>query len=218
MDQITTIIFDFDGTLADTATVIVDTMRRTFADMGLPVPAEEDMRRTIGMKLLLALAELGHLSDSQAIDATERYKRFFKEYAVDQVRLFPEVAETLHKMQEAGIRCAIATSRNAESLMTILANNDITHCFGTIVSNSDNLAPKPEPDMVLAILERMGAGAGETLVVGDTTFDILMGKRAGCRCCAVTWGNHDRETLASAAPDCYIDNFSELLSLPYLKP
>ena len=73
MNLITTIIFDFDGTLADTATVIVDTMRRTFTDMGLPVPDEEDMRRTIGMKLLLA----------------------------------------------------IATSRNAESLGIILANNDI---------------------------------------------------------------------------------------------
>ena len=79
MNLITTIIFDFDGTLADTATVIVDTMRRTFTDMGMPVPDEEDMRRTIGMKLLLALAKLGNLSDSQAVDAAERYKRFFKE-------------------------------------------------------------------------------------------------------------------------------------------
>lgn len=213
MNLITSIIFDFDGTLADTATVIVDTMRRTFTDMGLPVPDEEDMRRTIGMKLLLALAKLGNLSDSQAVDATERYKRFFREYAVDQVRLFPGVAETLHKLREEGIRMAIATSRNAESLETILANNDITHCFEKIVSNSDNLAPKPEPEMVLTLLQRMGVGAGETLVVGDTTFDIEMGKRAGCRCCAVTWGNHDIETLATAGPDFYIDNFSELLTI-----
>ena len=213
MNLITTIIFDFDGTLADTATVIVDTMRRTFTDMGMPVPDEEDMRRTIGMKLLLALAKLGNLSDSQAVDATERYKKFFKEYAVDKVLLFPEVAQTLHGLQEKGIRMAIATSRNAESLETILANNDIALCFEKIVSNSDNLAPKPEPEMVLTLLQRMGVGAGETLVVGDTTFDSEMGKRAGCRCCAVTWGNHDRETLASAGPDFYIDKFSELLTI-----
>ena len=108
---------------------------------------------------------------------------------------------------------SFATSRNAESLETILANNDITHCFEKIVSNSDNLAPKPEPEMVLTLLRRMGVGAGETLVVGDTTFDIEMGKRAGCRCCAVTWGNHDIETLATAGPDFYIDKFSELLTI-----
>ena len=78
MNLITTIIFDFDGTLADTATVIVDTMRRTFTDMGMPVPDEEDMRRTIGMKLLLALAKLGNLSDSQAVDATEKIQEILQ--------------------------------------------------------------------------------------------------------------------------------------------
>ena len=210
MNLITTIIFDFDGTLADTATVIVDTMRRTFTDMGMPVPDEEDMRRTIGMKLLLALAKLGNLSDSQAVDATERYKKFFKEYAVDKVLLFPEVAQTLHGLQEKGIRMAIATSRNAESLETILANNDIAHCFEKIVSNSDNLAPKPEPEMVLTLLQRMESERGRHWSWGTPHLTLKWGKGQDAAAVrshgAITtgklWPRQDRTSILTSFRNC----------------
>ena len=65
--------------------------------------------------------------------------------------------------------------------------------------------------MVLALLARMDIEATETLVVGDTTFDIEMGNRAGCKTCAVTWGNHSRELLATVCPDLIIDELEEIL-------
>lgn len=210
MEPIKNIIFDFDGTLADTATVIVATMTATFRDFGIPVPSEDEMRQTIGMKLKLALAKLGNLDDEAAAAATEHYKKIFMERGVERVALFPEVASTLKRLKEMGIRLAIATSRNSDSLQTILKNNGIDDCFDTMTTNSDNLAPKPDPEMVLVLLERMGKKAGETLVVGDTTFDIEMGNRAGCRTCAVTWGNHDIPTLKTANPSCMIDGFRRL--------
>lgn len=213
MKGISSIIFDFDGTLADTAAVIVASMTRTFTDMGIPVPSEDEIRRTIGMKLGIALARLGNLSESQAADATERYKRFFAENGVERIGLFPGVSTTLRVLRSRGIRMSIATSRNADSLGIILRNNGIHDCFEYLVTNSDNLAPKPDPAMVLHLLDRMGVAAGETLVVGDTTYDIEMGSRAHCRTCAVCWGNHDRGMLSSAGPEMYLERFEDILSI-----
>jgi HAD superfamily hydrolase (TIGR01509 family) len=116
----------------------------------------------------------------------------------------------LEQLAGCGIRMAIVTSRDRLSLDLILQNNGIDNYFETVVTVDDHLTPKPAPDMVLALLERMKIRAGETLVVGDTTFDIEMGNRAGCRTCAVTWGNHSHEVLASVCPDMIIDELDSL--------
>ena len=111
---------------------------------------------------------------------------------------------------ERGIRMAIVTSRDRHSLDLILQNNGIDKYFETEVTVDDHLTPKPAPDMMLALLERMEIQADETLVVGDTTFDIEMGNRAGCKTCAVTWGNHSCELLQSARPDMIIDDLDSI--------
>lgn len=113
-------------------------------------------------------------------------------------------------MHDSGIRLAIATSRGANSLGVILRNYGIYDIFDEMATSSDNYEPKPSPEMVLKLIERLGATAAGTLVVGDTTFDLLMGKRAGCRTCGVSYGNHDRTILASASPDFIVDSFPEI--------
>ncbi|MBR3029424.1 MAG: HAD family hydrolase [Bacteroidales bacterium] len=120
--------------------------------------------------------------------------------------------QTLGNMtEEEALRMAIVTSRDRHSLDLILQNNGIDKYFETEVTVDDHLTPKPAPDMVLALLARMEIRADETLVVGDTTFDIEMGNRAGCKTCAVTWGNHSHELLATVCPDLIIDELEEIL-------
>lgn len=205
------ILFDFDGTLADTAPGIVKTMECTFQEMGLPIPSEQDMRATIGLPLSKALQMLNGLDDKATDRATEIYRRLFVTVEASLITIFPEVKETLQSLHDKGIRLAICTSRNVESLDMILQHHDIGKFFETRITNSDNLAPKPAPDMVLALLERMHITAGEALVVGDTTFDIEMGNSAGCRTIVVTYGNHPAERIASSHPSAMIDSFSKLL-------
>ena len=132
------------------------------------------------------------------------------QYEIPNIRMFPGVLEMLEHLSQCGIRMAIVTSRDRLSLDLILQNNGIDKYFETEVTVDDHLTPKPAPDMVLALLERMEIRADETLVVGDTTFDIEMGNRAGCRTCAVTWGNHSRELLQSARPDMIIDDLDSI--------
>lgn len=208
--MIKAILFDFDGTLVNSAPGIVKTMEQVFTEMNVEVPTEEAMRATIGLPLRLALKELGHLDDKRADDATELYRALFPVYEVGYVTVFPDVTETLMSLKEKGIRMAVVTSRDTVSLKLIADRRELTPFFETYVTGADGFLPKPAPDMVLELLKRMKLKEDEVLVVGDTTFDIDMGNSAGCKTVAVTYGNHSCERLMDSNPTFVIDRFSKL--------
>ena len=114
------ILFDFDGTLADTAPGIVLTMRRAFAAEGLPLPDEPAVRQTIGLPLQESIRLLGGLDDAGAARTAATYRRFFPECELTHITIFPEVADTLRELTSRGIRMAICTSRGRDSLESIL--------------------------------------------------------------------------------------------------
>lgn len=204
------VIFDFDGTLADTSEGIVKNVQTTLAAMGLPQQPVAQIKSTIGLPLSETIRLGGCVPEGRVEEGVKIYRETFFSVATGHIKLFPGVKETLLEMHSAGIRLAIATSRGANSLGVILKAYGIDGIFDEMATSSDNYEPKPSPEMVLKLMERLGAGKDETLVVGDTTFDLLMGKRAGCRTCGVSYGNHDRATLASASPDFIVDSFPEI--------
>lgn len=212
-DKTKAILFDFDGTIADTAEGIVTTMKETFKEMSLPIPADNEMLATIGIPLYNALKMLNNLDDAEAQCATETYDRLFPKFEATVVKIFPGVKDTLQWLAAQGYRLAIVTSRNLESLDMIMDRHGINHYFETKITASDKLTPKPAPDMVNALLERMHLRKEEAVVVGDTTFDIDMGNNAGCRTVAVTYGNHPKEKLIESKPTFMIDSFSTLKDL-----
>lgn len=208
--MIKAIIFDFDGTLIDTAPGIVATMRETFRRMGTAEPTEQAMRATIGIPLKDALTQLGEYGEEDAQRATNLYRELFTEYELGNLQEFEGVIPTLSALQDSGIRMAVATSRDSESLHVIMDPRGMTQFFETVVTGSDNITHKPAPDLVLTLLDRMQLSADEVLVVGDTTYDIEMGNNARCRTCAVTYGNHSRQQLLTAKPTYMIDDFTQL--------
>ena len=141
------------------------------------------------------------------------YRELFFDYAPRHIVLFDGVKETLAACAQRGIRMAIATSRSSNSLDVILATHGIDGYFPWRVTADCGIKAKPAPDMVLHLLEEMRIEAGETLVVGDTTFDLEMGQGAGCRTAGVSYGNHSRELLATVRPDWIIDRFAALLPI-----
>lgn len=211
--KIKNILFDFDGTLVDSAPGIVKTMEQTFLRMGIAVPAEAEMRATIGLPLQKALQLLGKLNDEDAERATDIYRELFPVYEVNFVKVFPSVLDTLEALKGKDIRMAIVTSRDRVSYELIADKRGLSAMFEAVVTGADGITPKPAPDMVLALLERMDISPEETLVVGDTTFDIKMGNSAGCRTCGVTYGNHDEEILRCEHPAYIIHSFKELYEI-----
>ncbi len=205
-------IFDFDVTVDDTIGGIVATMQETYRLHGREIPTVDDIKGVIGLRLDDCMRGLGIADEDEVIELCATYRRIFPDIAMSKIELFPGVKETLTELHKQGKRLAIATSRNKHSLTEIMKRHGVLEYFDLLASASDGYAPKPAPDMVLGVLEEMGISESETMVIGDTTFDIEMGNKAHCWTCAVTYGNHTRDRLMTAQPNFIIDNFCEVLS------
>jgi phosphoglycolate phosphatase len=203
------LVFDFDGTLADSTEGIIRTTRATFARMGLPEPADADVRQGIGLPLKGALHTAG-LPEDRLDEGADIYHEVFYEIAPKHIVLFPGVKEALEKLASRGYRMGIATSRSEKSLVMLLGEHGISQYFEVLGAVGSVERPKPNPDIVLWVLGRMGASPDQAMVIGDTVFDIQMGKAARCRTCAVTYGNHGREQLLTSDPDLLIDDLRVL--------
>lgn len=209
------IILDFDGTLGDTRSNIVLTMRRTLVRLGYAVPDENTIAATIGVPLEKGFEQMlpGISPDDVALCA-RTYREIFEKCRKELVpNLFPHVMETLDALKEAGYVLTIASSRSYGSLKEFLQEMGIAPYISYVLGANSVTHAKPHPEPVLKTMADMGFTADETLVVGDMPVDIQMGKGAGARTCAVTYGNASREELIAAGADHVIDDFSELTGI-----
>lgn len=214
MPQIETLIFDFDGTLADTSQTIVATITETLRDSNFPILPEREIKALIGLSLQDMFVKATNVSEKGSIDALcQLYREKFGDIADHTISLFSGVKSTLEMFSMAGYHIAIATSRSHASLDFLCEKLGIGELIEIAYAEDDVVNKKPAPDMVLAILERLGVKPESALVVGDTTFDISMGRAAGCRTCAVTYGNHTEAQLENAMPDYIVDSFPTLLAI-----
>ena len=221
------IIFDFDGTIGDSQSLIVKTLQDTMRARKLEVKSDEACAKTIGLRLDEAFISLFGMSAEEGMECAATYREIFLDNKKTMiVQPFPHVIETLRELHRQGFILGMASSRNHCSLDGYVKQMQLEDIFSSIVAGDDVEHVKPAPDMVFMALGEMkgmknpviSAEAGdvedmldEVLVVGDMTFDVDMAHNAGCKACAVTYGNGTREQLASA--EFIIDDFAELLGL-----
>ena len=194
------IIFDFDGTIGDSQSLIVKTLQDTMRARNLEVKSDEAFVSLFGMD-----AEEG-----MACAATYR-EIFLENKKAMIVQPFPHVIETLRALHRQGYVLGMASSRNHCSLDGYVKQMQLEDIFSSIVAGDDVEHVKPAPDMVFKALGEMKGTIDETIVVGDMNFDVDMAHHAGCKACAVTYGNGTRQQLASA--EWIIDDFAELLKI-----
>lgn len=212
--MIKNIIFDFDGTLVDTSPVILQTMRATISEMGLPQLSEKEYRATIGLRLAEIPAALYPEKTGLSDTYVETYTRLFWQFNRPDANIpYPFMAETLKKLSEMGVGMAIASSRGKASLVAFLEQTGVRELIALVVGGEDVKEGKPSPEAVFTILSRLGWEAEATIVVGDTTFDLDMARAAGIRSCGVTYGNHTRSQLLSSGPAWVVDSLPELVRL-----
>ena len=206
------IILDFDGTLADTASVIIQTMQATIRELGLPARTDEQCAAMIGLRLIEIPPVLFSECDLDAELYAATYRRLFHIYNTeDAVVLYPGVMDTLTELKKRGFILTIASSRSHASLAEYIRNLGLSQFISYVLGADDVNKGKPAPEPVIRTLEKFGFKADEAIVVGDTVFDIKMGHNVGARSCGVTYGNGSRESLAGA--DWIIDDFSKLLDI-----
>lgn len=206
------IILDFDGTLGDTASVIVQTTQATIKELGLPARTDEQCAAMIGLRLVEIPPVLFPECEVDGDLYAETYRRLFKVFNTDgAVTLYPNVMETILELHRRGIILTIASSRSRSSLADYIENLGLSEIITYYLGAADVTEGKPAPEAVNRTLEHFGLKPEDAIVVGDTVFDIHMGKNAGTRSCGVTYGNGSRESLADAT--WLIDDFSQLLDL-----
>ncbi len=208
------IILDFDGTLADTRGLIVMTMQQTIQELGLESRTDDQCAAMIGLPLKQAFTDLIPMTDAMGELCVDTYRRIFNENnAAYTIPAFPNVLETLRLLSQKGYTLTIASSRSHRSLMEFVEGMDLQEVLPYVLGADDVIQAKPNPEPVLKTLEKFGCSPDEALVVGDTWYDIEMGRRAGVRTCGVTYGNGSREELMRAGADFLVDDFGELLKL-----
>ena len=219
------IIFDFDGTIGDSQSLIVKTLQDTMRARKLEVKSEEACAKTIGLRLDEAFVSLFGMSAEEGMECAATYREIFLENKKTMiVQPFPHVLETLRALHRQGYVLGMASSRNHCSLDGYVKQMQLEDIFSSIVAGDDVEHVKPAPDMVFRALGEMKGMKNpvtsaddvkdvldETLVVGDMNFDVDMAHNAGCKACAVTYGNGTRQQLASA--EWIIDDFAELLEI-----
>ena len=210
MENIRIMILDFDGTLGDTAGVIVKTMQATIKELGLPSRSDEQCAAMIGLRLIEIPPVLFPECELDGEYYASTYRRLFHDFNTEgAVELYPDVLETLIELKKRGIILTIASSRSKASLTEYVSALGLESVISFVLGADDVKDGKPAPEAVNRTLEKFGFLPEEALVVGDTTFDIQMGKAAGTWTCGVTYGNGSKESLADA--DRIIDDFRELL-------
>jgi phosphoglycolate phosphatase len=206
------LILDFDGTLGDTVGVIVQTMQATIRELGLPARTDKECASMIGLRLIDIPPVLFPECNLDGEFYAQTYRRLFHIYnTAGAVGLYPNVIETLTELKNRGLVLTIASSRSKASLTNYIKDLGIEALISYVLGADDVVEGKPNPEPVNRTLEKFGFKPEEAIVVGDTVFDVDMGKNAGTKTCGVTYGNGSRESISAA--DWVIDDFGHLLEI-----
>jgi HAD superfamily hydrolase (TIGR01509 family) len=213
MTRFATILCDLDGTLIDSHRDIAVAFQHALRTIvGGDVPTEGTIARHIGKPLALMAVELGY--DLPALQMERfllTYRQYYAQHCAHHTRPYPGVITTLQAL--SSLQRGIVTTKQQEQAEAVLTQLHMTSLFHHIQGWQPGLQLKPAPDMVLATLTALRCPPYDALMVGDTPADILAGKAAGTRTCAVTYGFGTEDELRQCQPDYVIDRFEDLLRL-----
>lgn len=189
------LVFDWDGTLMDSEARIVDCMRSALYDNGCAPLASENIREIIGLGLKEAIQTLLPEADADLLDrVARRYREHFLTLSQTPSSLFPGAEAVLRKLDEEGYLLAIATGKGRSGLDRALDGTGL-HSLFRATRCADESFSKPHPEMLLQIMAELGASAQETLMIGDTEYDMQMAASAGAFGLGVSYGVHGTDRL-----------------------
>ena len=202
------IVFDWDGTIIDSASTIAECIRQAAADVGLPVPSKEQASHVIGLGLQDALRHaVPSLAPERIPEFVERYREHFRasEHTMDLFGGMRELLASLHRNRTLGI----ATGKSRRGLDRALDATGLRPYFRASRC-ADETHPKPHPAMLLELMEELDVAADVALMIGDTTHDLEMARAAGVDALAVTYGAHAEQGLRSCQPRACVASVTEL--------
>jgi phosphoglycolate phosphatase len=204
------VIFDWDGTLMDSADKIVNCMQLAAKQCDMPIPTYEEVGHIIGISLKPAIMQLFSITDSELGDRlVQAYKEAFVSVDVTPCPLFPDVEKLLSNLKTAGCTLAVATGKARRGLDRAWKQTN-TGVFFSASRTADEAQSKPSPDMLLQLLDELGFEASDAVMIGDTTYDMQMAKTIGMDRIGVSYGVHAQVHLEALEPVALVHSIKEL--------
>jgi phosphoglycolate phosphatase len=193
------VVFDWDGTLFDSTALIVRCIQSACADVGAPTPSDKDAAYVIGLGLQDALRHVAPgLPEARYPELGLRYRHHYNA-CQHELCLFPGTLDMLQALKARHHWLAVATGKGRRGLDDALAHSQLKGLFdGT--RTADETASKPDPMMLNELMREFGAEPERTLMIGDTTHDLLLARNAGTPSVAVSFGAHEHEAFAAFGP------------------
>ncbi|PWE49346.1 HAD family hydrolase [Thioclava sp. NG1] len=205
-------IFDVDGTISDSQNHITHAMTLGFEAAGLPAPAASEVLQIVGLSLPLAVARLApeHDAETQA-RIVEGYKQsYMTTRAASPAPLYPGAEALLRKLAARDdMLLAVATGKSRRGLRALIEHHGLEGLFVSL-QTADDHPSKPHPSMIGAALSETGVDARDAVMIGDTSFDMAMGRSAGVATIGVRWGYHAPHLLEAAGAHQMVDDFDSL--------
>ncbi len=208
------IIFDCDGTLVDSQANIIAAMNDAYARNGLALPDPHAVRRIVGlsllegMQMLLPEADLA-FQEKMAEDYKNGFHRLRGAGLVDEP-LYPGTRDIIETLGRRGYQLGVATGKSDRGLDLVLKHHDLHQHFITL-QTADRHPSKPHPSMIYQAMAEAGAAPADTVMIGDTTFDMEMAVIAGVTAIGVDWGYHDSAELQAAGAKHILTHFEQLM-------
>jgi phosphoglycolate phosphatase len=210
------IIFDCDGTLVDSQHLIVTAMGQAFAAAGLEPLPRSDVLAIVGLSLPIAVARLlPAAAPATVLAVAEAYRDAFHRLRQDPANhepMFPGALETVAALgAREDVALGVATGKSRRGVAAILERFGLASRFIT-VQTADTHPSKPHPSMILKAMEETGASPADTVMIGDTTFDMEMARAAGVGAIGVGWGYHPVLALERAGAHVIVNRCEDLVA------
>jgi len=209
-------LFDYDGTIVDSAIMIVEGAIAAFRICGLPDPDPKKVRENIGKPLAIALDEyMPPGFNVTPNEISEAYRSWYAEQGrlgLQNEPLYPGVVELLKELKTDDWLIGIATNKSRIGLTNGLAKHSLSDMFDITLSTDENI-PKPNPAMAIKAMNDLGVDKENCVMIGDTINDIGLGVNAGITSIGVTWGYNDKNLLLSAGANYLVDDANQLNTL-----
>ncbi len=204
------IIFDLDGTLVDSGRDITNALNYALKPYGLKDLTVVDTIKMVGEGITRLIEKvLGEEKFQMRDEAIKRFLDYYSEHLVDYSRIYPNVRETLEKLN--GYKKAVISNKRELLSTRLLDKLDLLKYFDLVVGSDTTSEKKPSAIPVIHVITRLGVSPDESMLVGDSNYDIEAGKKAGVKTVAVTYGFREKQYLLDA--DYMIDNLTDLLTL-----
>jgi phosphoglycolate phosphatase len=208
LNMVSHIIFDWDGTIMDSADKIVSCMQKAAIFAKLPVPSSQEVKHIIGISLVPAIQQLFDINKGRAQEVSDAYKKIFFEQDQTACLLFDSAHDVLKSLSQQ-YTLAVATGKARRGLQRAFDLTQSAKYFTTSIC-ADEADSKPSPDMLLQLLAKWNIEPHQAVMIGDTVYDMQMAEAIAMPRIGVSYGVHTKEAIIKHSPTHVIDHLSEL--------